>query len=128
MQYKPPKLPQSRTNSLLLHVAEIALSLEALELVEGGGRGLVEQQGHGARLVGLGEQHGVAAQHHRLVLHLVPVHPGEHLGVAAVGGAVGDAVQQVQTPAGVRPPPVRDPRRCQTPAGERPPPVSDPRR
>uniref|UniRef100_A0A8C5TYV4 Uncharacterized protein n=1 Tax=Malurus cyaneus samueli TaxID=2593467 RepID=A0A8C5TYV4_9PASS len=81
---------------LLLDVAEIALSLEALELVEGGGRGLVEEQGHGPRLVGLGHQHGVAAQHHRLVLHLVPVHPGEHLGVPAVGGAVGDAVQQVR--------------------------------
>uniref|UniRef100_A0A8C3GUM5 Uncharacterized protein n=1 Tax=Corvus moneduloides TaxID=1196302 RepID=A0A8C3GUM5_CORMO len=87
---------------LLLDVAEIALSLEALELVEGGGRGLVEEQRHGARLVGLGDQHGVAAQHHRLVLHLVPVHPGEHLGVPAVGGAVGDAVQQVRVarPAG----------------------------
>uniref|UniRef100_A0A8C3QAG0 Uncharacterized protein n=1 Tax=Geospiza parvula TaxID=87175 RepID=A0A8C3QAG0_GEOPR len=76
----------------------------ALELVEGGGRGLVEEQGHGARLVGLGDQHGVAAQHHRLVLHLVPVHPGEHLGVPAVGGAVGDAVQQVRVARGPRRP------------------------
>uniref|UniRef100_A0A8D0EPB7 Uncharacterized protein n=1 Tax=Strix occidentalis caurina TaxID=311401 RepID=A0A8D0EPB7_STROC len=64
----------------------------ALELVEGGGGGLVEEQGHGARLVGFGDQDGVAAQHHRLVLHLVPVNPGEDLGVPAVGGAVGDAV------------------------------------
>uniref|UniRef100_A0A8C8B5Z0 Uncharacterized protein n=1 Tax=Otus sunia TaxID=257818 RepID=A0A8C8B5Z0_9STRI len=74
----------------------------ALELVEGGGGGLVEEQGHGARLVGFGDQDGVAAQHHRLVLHLVPVNPGEDLGVPAVGGAVGDAVQEVRVarPAG----------------------------
>uniref|UniRef100_A0A672TZY7 Uncharacterized protein n=1 Tax=Strigops habroptila TaxID=2489341 RepID=A0A672TZY7_STRHB len=67
-----------------------------LELVEGGGRGLVEEQGHGACLVGFGHEDGVAPQHHRLVLHLVPVDPSEHLGVPAVGGAVGDAVQEVR--------------------------------
>uniref|UniRef100_A0A8C3V0X9 Uncharacterized protein n=1 Tax=Catharus ustulatus TaxID=91951 RepID=A0A8C3V0X9_CATUS len=112
--------------------------------VEGGGRGLVEEQGHGARLVGLGHQHGVAAQHHGLVLHLVPVHPGEHLGVPAVGGAVGDAVQQVRVarPAGpllagrhadAMRPPVNGPRRgtaplrgTNGPSGELPPPVYSP--
>uniref|UniRef100_A0A8B9N4N4 Uncharacterized protein n=1 Tax=Accipiter nisus TaxID=211598 RepID=A0A8B9N4N4_9AVES len=74
----------------------------ALELVEGGGGGLVEEQGHGASLVGFGDQDGVAAQHHRLVLHLVPVNPGEDFGVPAVGGAVSDAVQEVRVarPAG----------------------------
>uniref|UniRef100_A0A8C4TR41 Uncharacterized protein n=1 Tax=Falco tinnunculus TaxID=100819 RepID=A0A8C4TR41_FALTI len=83
-------------------MAEIVLPLEPLELVEGGGGGLVEEQGHGARLVGFGDQDSVAAQHHRLVLHLVPVNPGEDLGVPAVGGTVGDAVQEVRMagPAG----------------------------
>uniref|UniRef100_A0A8B9U2C0 Uncharacterized protein n=1 Tax=Anas zonorhyncha TaxID=75864 RepID=A0A8B9U2C0_9AVES len=59
------------------------------------GRGLVEQQSHGLRLLGLGDQHGVAAQHHRLVLQLVAVDPGEDAGQARVGHAVGDAVQQL---------------------------------
>uniref|UniRef100_A0A493TLR8 Uncharacterized protein n=1 Tax=Anas platyrhynchos platyrhynchos TaxID=8840 RepID=A0A493TLR8_ANAPP len=73
-----------------------------LELVEGGGGGLEEEQRHGARRGGFGDQDGVAAQHHRLVLHLVPVNPGENLGVPPVGGAVGDTVQQVRVarPAG----------------------------
>uniref|UniRef100_A0A8D0BMA5 Uncharacterized protein n=1 Tax=Salvator merianae TaxID=96440 RepID=A0A8D0BMA5_SALMN len=80
---------------LLLNVPGVVLPLEALELVEGRVGGLAEQDGHALGLLGLGEQHGVAAQDHRLVLHLVPVDPGEDLGVAAVGHAVGDAVQQV---------------------------------
>uniref|UniRef100_A0A8C3K1J2 Uncharacterized protein n=1 Tax=Calidris pygmaea TaxID=425635 RepID=A0A8C3K1J2_9CHAR len=90
------------SSPLLLDVTEIVLPLEAFELVEGGGGGLVEEEGHGARLVGFGDQDGVAAQNHRLVLHLVPVNPGEDLGVPAVGGAVGDAVQEVRVarPAG----------------------------
>uniref|UniRef100_A0A8C4V0E8 Uncharacterized protein n=1 Tax=Falco tinnunculus TaxID=100819 RepID=A0A8C4V0E8_FALTI len=60
------------------------------------GRGLVEQQGHGLRFLGLGDQHGVAAQHHRLVLQLVAVDPGEDARQARVGHAVGDPVQQVE--------------------------------
>uniref|UniRef100_A0A8C3KBH6 Uncharacterized protein n=1 Tax=Calidris pygmaea TaxID=425635 RepID=A0A8C3KBH6_9CHAR len=55
------------------------------------GRGLVEQQGHGLRLLGLGDQHGVAAQHHRLVLQLVAVDP------------VGDPVQQVEVAGPAQP-------------------------
>uniref|UniRef100_A0A8B9IC75 Uncharacterized protein n=1 Tax=Anser brachyrhynchus TaxID=132585 RepID=A0A8B9IC75_9AVES len=87
---------------LLLDVADVVLPLEPLELVEGGGGGLEEEQGHGARRGGFGDEDGVAAQHHRLVLHLVPVDPREHLGVPPVGRAVGDAVQQVRVarPAG----------------------------
>uniref|UniRef100_A0A8B9ZV64 Uncharacterized protein n=1 Tax=Anas zonorhyncha TaxID=75864 RepID=A0A8B9ZV64_9AVES len=87
---------------LLLDVAAVVLPLEPLELVEGGGGGLEEEQRHGVRRGGFGDQDGVAAQHHRLVLHLVPVNPGENLGVPPVGGAVGDAVQQVRVarPAG----------------------------
>uniref|UniRef100_A0A8C3HSA5 Uncharacterized protein n=1 Tax=Chrysemys picta bellii TaxID=8478 RepID=A0A8C3HSA5_CHRPI len=68
----------------------------AAELGQRRGRGLVEQQRHGPRLLGPGDQHGVAAQHHRLVLQLVPVDPGEDAGQARVGHAVGDAVQQVE--------------------------------
>uniref|UniRef100_A0A8C8S9M1 Uncharacterized protein n=1 Tax=Pelusios castaneus TaxID=367368 RepID=A0A8C8S9M1_9SAUR len=56
---------------------------------------LLQQPGHGPRLLRLGDQHGVAAQHHRLVFHLVPVDPGEDPRVAPVGHAVGDAVEQV---------------------------------
>uniref|UniRef100_A0A8C2C996 Uncharacterized protein n=1 Tax=Cyprinus carpio TaxID=7962 RepID=A0A8C2C996_CYPCA len=54
---------------------------------------LVEEQRHGLRLLRLGHQHGVAAQHHRLVLHLVPVDPGEDLGEPRVCDTVGDPVQ-----------------------------------
>uniref|UniRef100_A0A8C6JKT4 Uncharacterized protein n=1 Tax=Melopsittacus undulatus TaxID=13146 RepID=A0A8C6JKT4_MELUD len=60
------------------------------------GRGLVEQQGHGLRLLGLRDQHGVAPQHHRLVLQLVAVDPGEDARQARVGHAIGDPVQQVE--------------------------------
>lgn len=74
----------------------VVAPLEPLELGQRRGRGLVEQQRHGFRLLGLGHEHGVAAQHHGLVLHLVPVDPGEDLGQPRVGHAVGDPVQQVQ--------------------------------
>uniref|UniRef100_A0A8C9RWB0 Uncharacterized protein n=1 Tax=Scleropages formosus TaxID=113540 RepID=A0A8C9RWB0_SCLFO len=59
-------------------------------------------QRHGLGLLRLGRQHGVAAQHHRLVLQLVPVDPGEDAGQARVRHAVRDAVQQVEVagPAG----------------------------
>uniref|UniRef100_A0A8B9FSG8 Uncharacterized protein n=1 Tax=Amazona collaria TaxID=241587 RepID=A0A8B9FSG8_9PSIT len=110
---------------LLLDVAEVVLPLEPLELVEGGRGGLVEEQGHGARLVGLGHEDGVAPQHHRLVLHLVPVDPREHLGVPAVGGAVGDAVQEVPLRGLLHLPASPRPRGCgETPGnvGKRPPP------
>uniref|UniRef100_A0A8C3RLP6 Uncharacterized protein n=1 Tax=Chelydra serpentina TaxID=8475 RepID=A0A8C3RLP6_CHESE len=60
------------------------------------GRGLVEQQRHGPRLLGPGQQHRVAAQRHRLVPQLVAVDPGEDAGQPRVGHAVGDAVQQVE--------------------------------
>uniref|UniRef100_A0A674KAV7 Uncharacterized protein n=1 Tax=Terrapene triunguis TaxID=2587831 RepID=A0A674KAV7_9SAUR len=88
--------------SLLASAPGVVLSLQALEVAEGGAGRLVEQPRHGPRLLRLGEQRGVAAQHHRLVLHLVPVDPGEELGVAAVHRAVGDAAQQVGM---ARPPP-----------------------
>uniref|UniRef100_A0A8C9TRN3 Uncharacterized protein n=1 Tax=Scleropages formosus TaxID=113540 RepID=A0A8C9TRN3_SCLFO len=65
--------------------------------------GLVQQQRHGLRLLRLGHEHGVTAQHHRLVLHLVPVDPREHLGQARVRHAVRDAVQQVQVARPARP-------------------------
>uniref|UniRef100_A0A452I1N3 Uncharacterized protein n=1 Tax=Gopherus agassizii TaxID=38772 RepID=A0A452I1N3_9SAUR len=73
----------------------VLLPLQALEVAEGGAGRLVEQARQGPRRPGLGEQRGVAAQHHGLVLHLVPVDPGEELGAPGVGGAVGDAAQQV---------------------------------
>uniref|UniRef100_A0A8C6XFK2 Uncharacterized protein n=1 Tax=Naja naja TaxID=35670 RepID=A0A8C6XFK2_NAJNA len=59
-------------------------------------RCLVKQQRHGAGLLRLGDQHGVAAEQHRLVLHLVAVDPGEEARKARVRHAVGDAVQQVE--------------------------------
>uniref|UniRef100_A0A8D2KX67 Uncharacterized protein n=1 Tax=Varanus komodoensis TaxID=61221 RepID=A0A8D2KX67_VARKO len=85
---------------------EFVLPLQALELAEGRVRGLAQQQGHGAGLLRLGEEDGVAAQHHRLVLDLVPVDPRKDLGVPPVGHAVGDAVQQVGVagPLARRPP------------------------
>uniref|UniRef100_A0A6I8PFD3 Uncharacterized protein n=1 Tax=Ornithorhynchus anatinus TaxID=9258 RepID=A0A6I8PFD3_ORNAN len=60
------------------------------------GRGLVEQQGHGLGLLRLGDEHGVAAQHDGLVLHLVAVDPGEDLGQPGVGHAVGHPVEEVE--------------------------------
>uniref|UniRef100_A0A670ZIF9 Uncharacterized protein n=1 Tax=Pseudonaja textilis TaxID=8673 RepID=A0A670ZIF9_PSETE len=90
----------------------VAPPLQPLELVEGGGRGLEEELGGRLRLLGPGEQHRVAAQRHRLVLHLVPVHPGQDPWVAPVRPAEGDAVQQVGLVAGrvlVLPPPARPP-------------------
>uniref|UniRef100_A0AAY4CWJ2 Uncharacterized protein n=1 Tax=Denticeps clupeoides TaxID=299321 RepID=A0AAY4CWJ2_9TELE len=81
---------------LLAAVAEVAPPLQPLELAEGGGGVLQEAGGEGAGLLRPGQQDGVAAQHHRLVLHLVPVDPGEDLGPVGVGGAVGDAVEGVE--------------------------------
>ena len=83
-------------DELLLLVPGIVSPLQPLELGQSRGRGLVQQQRHGLRLLRLGHQHRVAAQHHRLVLHLVPVNPREHLGQPRVRHAVGDPVQQVQ--------------------------------
>uniref|UniRef100_A0A663DYI7 Uncharacterized protein n=1 Tax=Aquila chrysaetos chrysaetos TaxID=223781 RepID=A0A663DYI7_AQUCH len=85
--------------SLLLH----SKRSRAAELGQRRGRGLVEQQGHGLRLLGLGDQHGVAAQHHRLVLQLVAVDPGEDARQARVGHAVGDPVQQVEVAGPAQP-------------------------
>uniref|UniRef100_A0A670J4C1 Uncharacterized protein n=1 Tax=Podarcis muralis TaxID=64176 RepID=A0A670J4C1_PODMU len=63
--------------------------------VEGRVGRLVEQKSHGVGLLSLGEQDSVAPQDHCFVLDLVPVDPGEDLGVPPIGHAVGDAVQQV---------------------------------
>uniref|UniRef100_A0A670IFY9 Uncharacterized protein n=1 Tax=Podarcis muralis TaxID=64176 RepID=A0A670IFY9_PODMU len=87
--------------SLLLLVPRVGALLQAAELGQRRRRRLVEEQRHGARLLGLGDQHGVAAQQHGLVLHLVPVDPGEEARQARVSHAVGDAVQQVEV-AGAR--------------------------
>uniref|UniRef100_A0A3Q3GL28 Secreted protein n=1 Tax=Labrus bergylta TaxID=56723 RepID=A0A3Q3GL28_9LABR len=57
---------------------------------------LVQQQRHGLCLLWLRHQHCVAAQHHRLVLHLVPVNPGENLGQPRVRDTICYPVQQVQ--------------------------------
>ncbi|KAG9266467.1 hypothetical protein AMEX_G19098, partial [Astyanax mexicanus] len=65
---------------LLLLVPGIVSSLEPLELCQGGRRRLVQEQCHGFSLLWLGHEHGVASQHDRLVLQLVPVDPGEDLG------------------------------------------------
>uniref|UniRef100_A0A8D3DY89 Uncharacterized protein n=1 Tax=Scophthalmus maximus TaxID=52904 RepID=A0A8D3DY89_SCOMX len=59
---------------LLLAVGN-ALVVRSLELGQGRGRGLVQEQRHRLRLLRPGHQHRVAAQHHGLVLHLVPVNP-----------------------------------------------------
>uniref|UniRef100_A0A8B9KNM2 Secreted protein n=1 Tax=Astyanax mexicanus TaxID=7994 RepID=A0A8B9KNM2_ASTMX len=69
---------------LLLLVPGIVSSLEPLELCQGGRRRLVQEQCHGFSLLWLGHEHGVASQHDRLVLQLVPVDP------------VGDPVQKVE--------------------------------
>uniref|UniRef100_A0A8D2N259 Uncharacterized protein n=1 Tax=Zonotrichia albicollis TaxID=44394 RepID=A0A8D2N259_ZONAL len=101
-------------HQLLLLVPRVVPLLQPAELGQCRGRSLVEQQGHGLRLLGLGDQHGVAAQHHRLVLQLVAVDPGENTGQARVGHAVGDPVQQVEV-AGPAQPLVLDlppPSRC----------------
>uniref|UniRef100_A0A667ZKG3 Uncharacterized protein n=1 Tax=Myripristis murdjan TaxID=586833 RepID=A0A667ZKG3_9TELE len=65
---------------LLLAVTEITLALEPLKLAEGGGGVLVEAD-------------GVAPEHHRHVLDLVPVDPGQDLGPTRVRRAVRDPVQ-----------------------------------
>uniref|UniRef100_A0A8C4KKI6 Uncharacterized protein n=1 Tax=Dromaius novaehollandiae TaxID=8790 RepID=A0A8C4KKI6_DRONO len=90
-------------HQLLLLVPRVVPLLQPAELGQRRGRGLVEQQGHGLRLLGLGDEHGVAAQHHRLVLQLVAVDPGEDARQARVGHAVGDAVQQVEVAGPAQP-------------------------
>uniref|UniRef100_A0A3B4ZG52 Uncharacterized protein n=1 Tax=Stegastes partitus TaxID=144197 RepID=A0A3B4ZG52_9TELE len=88
---------------LLLLVPRVVAPLQPLELGQRRGGGLVQQQRHGLRLLRLGHEHRVAAQHHGFVLHLVPVNPRKDLGQPRVGHAVGDPVQQVQVsrPAGL---------------------------
>uniref|UniRef100_A0A8D0EG84 Prostaglandin E receptor 4 n=1 Tax=Strix occidentalis caurina TaxID=311401 RepID=A0A8D0EG84_STROC len=90
-------------HQLLLLVPRVVPLLQSAELGQRRGRGLVEQQGHGLRLLGLGDQHGVAAQHHRLVLQLVAVDPGEDARQPRVGHAVGDPVQQVEVAGPAQP-------------------------
>uniref|UniRef100_A0A8C5QC95 Uncharacterized protein n=1 Tax=Leptobrachium leishanense TaxID=445787 RepID=A0A8C5QC95_9ANUR len=68
----------------------ITLPLQPLELIEGCQGGLAEQKSHGTSLVSLRDQHSMASEDHSLVFDLVPVDPGEDLGVegcalAAVG-------------------------------------------
>uniref|UniRef100_A0A8C5GPZ0 Uncharacterized protein n=1 Tax=Gouania willdenowi TaxID=441366 RepID=A0A8C5GPZ0_GOUWI len=81
---------------LLLLVPGIVPAFQSLKVRQSRSRGLVEEQSHGFSLLRLGHQHRVAAQHHRLVLHLVPVDPREDAGQPRVRHAVGDPVQQVQ--------------------------------
>uniref|UniRef100_A0A8C8APU3 Uncharacterized protein n=1 Tax=Otus sunia TaxID=257818 RepID=A0A8C8APU3_9STRI len=90
-------------HQLLLLVPRVVPLLQPAELGQRRGRGLVEQQGHGLRLLGLGDQHGVTAQHHRLVLQLVAVDPGEDARQPRVGHAVGDPVQQVEVAGPAQP-------------------------
>uniref|UniRef100_A0A8B9FML1 Uncharacterized protein n=1 Tax=Amazona collaria TaxID=241587 RepID=A0A8B9FML1_9PSIT len=83
-------------HQLLLLVPRVVPLLQPAKLGQRRGRGLVEQQGHGLRLLGLRDQNGMAPQHHRLVLQLVAVDPGEDARQARVGHAIGDPVQQVE--------------------------------
>uniref|UniRef100_A0A4W4FIS3 Uncharacterized protein n=1 Tax=Electrophorus electricus TaxID=8005 RepID=A0A4W4FIS3_ELEEL len=78
---------------LLLLVSRVVPSFQPLEVRQRGGRRLVQEQRHGLRLLRLGHEHGVAAQRYRLVLHLVPIDPGEDLGKPRVCDAVRDPVQ-----------------------------------
>uniref|UniRef100_A0A3B5AU90 Uncharacterized protein n=1 Tax=Stegastes partitus TaxID=144197 RepID=A0A3B5AU90_9TELE len=81
---------------LLLAVPEIALTLQAFELAEGGGGILVEAVGDGLGLFRLAHQDGVTPKHHCHVLDLVPVDPSQDLGPARVSSAEGDSVQRVK--------------------------------
>uniref|UniRef100_A0A3B3XXJ0 Uncharacterized protein n=1 Tax=Poecilia mexicana TaxID=48701 RepID=A0A3B3XXJ0_9TELE len=81
---------------LLLAVPEIALTLQPLELAESRGGVLVEAQGDSLGFLRLADQHGMTPEHHRHVLHLVPVDPSQDFGPAWVGCAVGDSVQRIQ--------------------------------
>uniref|UniRef100_A0A672GZW3 Uncharacterized protein n=1 Tax=Salarias fasciatus TaxID=181472 RepID=A0A672GZW3_SALFA len=79
-----------------MRVPEVALTLEPLELAEGGGGVLVQAVGDRLGLLRLADQDGVTPEHHRHVLDLVPVDPSQDFGPAGVGSAVGDPVQGVQ--------------------------------
>uniref|UniRef100_A0A8C6WT32 Uncharacterized protein n=1 Tax=Neogobius melanostomus TaxID=47308 RepID=A0A8C6WT32_9GOBI len=87
-------MEQSR--QLLLHVPEIALPFEPLELAEGRRGVLVQAHGDGLGLFRLAHQNRVAPQHDRHVLDLVTVNPRQYLGSARVSGAVRDSVQGVK--------------------------------
>uniref|UniRef100_A0A673JWC2 Uncharacterized protein n=1 Tax=Sinocyclocheilus rhinocerous TaxID=307959 RepID=A0A673JWC2_9TELE len=80
---------------IIWHSSCLPLATQSLSVsrISSHSKCLVEEQRHGLRLLRLGHQHGVAAQHHRLVLHLVPVDPGEYLGEPRVCDTVGDPVQ-----------------------------------
>uniref|UniRef100_A0A8C5EAC0 Uncharacterized protein n=1 Tax=Gouania willdenowi TaxID=441366 RepID=A0A8C5EAC0_GOUWI len=81
---------------LLLAMPEVALSLESLELAEGGGGVLVQAVGDCLSLLCLAYQHGVAPQNHCHVLHLVSIDPGQNLGATRVSGAISDPVQRIK--------------------------------
>uniref|UniRef100_A0A8D3BDV0 Uncharacterized protein n=1 Tax=Scophthalmus maximus TaxID=52904 RepID=A0A8D3BDV0_SCOMX len=87
---------------LPLAVPEITLTLQPLELAEGGGGVLAEAVGDGSGLLRLAHQDGVTPKHHCHVLDLVPVDPGQDLGPARVGSAVSDPVQRVKMKRGSR--------------------------
>uniref|UniRef100_A0A8C2WQ27 Uncharacterized protein n=1 Tax=Cyclopterus lumpus TaxID=8103 RepID=A0A8C2WQ27_CYCLU len=70
---------------LLLAVPEIALTLQPLELAEGGGGVLVEAVGDDPGLLRLADQDGVTPEHHGHVLDLVPVNPSQDLGKCVRG-------------------------------------------
>uniref|UniRef100_A0A3Q4GB12 Uncharacterized protein n=1 Tax=Neolamprologus brichardi TaxID=32507 RepID=A0A3Q4GB12_NEOBR len=81
---------------LLLAVPEITLTLQPLELAEGGGGILVEAVGDCLGLLRLTNQDCVTPEHHRHVLDLVPINPSQDLGPARVSGAISDPVQGVK--------------------------------
>uniref|UniRef100_A0A3Q2WHF6 Uncharacterized protein n=1 Tax=Haplochromis burtoni TaxID=8153 RepID=A0A3Q2WHF6_HAPBU len=81
---------------LLLAVPEITLTLQPLELTEGGGGILVEAVGDCLGLLRLTNQDCVTPEHHRHVLDLVPINPSQDLGPARVSGAISDPVQGVK--------------------------------
>ena len=96
---QPPQWHQGHrllAQQLLLAVPEITLTLQTLELAEGGRGVLVEAVGDGLSLLRLADQDGVTPEHHGHVLDLVPVDPSQDLGPARVSVAVGDSVQRVQ--------------------------------
>uniref|UniRef100_A0A3Q3L9S8 Uncharacterized protein n=1 Tax=Mastacembelus armatus TaxID=205130 RepID=A0A3Q3L9S8_9TELE len=89
-------MSNSDNNCLLLAVPEITLTLQPLELAEGGGGILVETVGNGLRLLRLVYQNGVTPKHHCHVLDLMPIDPGQDLGPTWISRAVSDSVQRVK--------------------------------
>uniref|UniRef100_A0A8C9YP88 Uncharacterized protein n=1 Tax=Sander lucioperca TaxID=283035 RepID=A0A8C9YP88_SANLU len=79
-----------------MSMPEIALTLQPLELAEGGGGVLVKAVANGLGLLRLANQDSVAPEHHGHVLDLVPVDPSQDLGPARVSAAVGDSVHADQ--------------------------------